>query len=128
MGHVHALAHQLGGFYQVPHGLANAIILPLVLHELRPSVDRRLGRLADMLGLTEKKEKTARKAQAFIAMIEELNDKMNLSNEFGTLIKKDDIPLMAQRAYREAFPLYPVPVLWDEGRYVKLYKSLRKEN
>lgn len=127
VGHVHCLAHQLGGYYQVPHGLANAVILPIVLTELGVHAERKLAQLADYLSLTTKGADRAAKAQAFIAWIDNLNDKMKLTNEFGHLIKDEDIPILAARAFKEGFPLYPLPELWPHSRYEAIYKRLQKE-
>ena len=46
VGYVHAIAHQLGGKYHTPHGLANAIVLPHVLKYLSPAITRKLATLA----------------------------------------------------------------------------------
>src|SRR5699024_11349646 len=50
VGYVHAIAHTLGGLYKVPHGLANAIILPYVLEYYGESVHTPLAELADIVG------------------------------------------------------------------------------
>ena len=55
VGYVHAVAHSLGGQYNVPHGLANAILLPLVLREYVPALTKKLHRLAIAAGLAEQK-------------------------------------------------------------------------
>lgn len=49
-GYVHAIAHPLGGFYGIPHGLANAVILPYVLAYYGESAHRSLAELADLTG------------------------------------------------------------------------------
>ena len=49
VGYVHAIAHNLGGLYGVPHGLANAVILPYVLEWYGKSVYKPLSRLADLI-------------------------------------------------------------------------------
>ena len=127
VSHVHCLAHQLGGYYQVPHGLANAIILPVVLKALRPRIDRGLAKLCDHLQLVDKSASKKEKAQAFITLVETINDKMNLVNNFGHLIKTSDLDTLSSRAFKEGFPLYPVPELWDQKRYMAIYQSLQKE-
>ncbi len=125
VGHVHGLAHQLGGYYQVPHGLANAIILPLVLRELGTSVHRRLAELADFLKLPHADSSIASRAEAFIAWVEGMNAKMNLTNNFGSRIKDEHIPILAKRAHQEVYPLYPVPQLWEVGKYTEMYRQLQ---
>jgi alcohol dehydrogenase class IV len=127
VGHVHAIAHQLGGMYGVAHGLANAVILPLVLKELLPYSHKKLAQLARTIGLVDASVSSIKAGQAFITWIEGLNAKMNITNSFGHLIRSQDIPVMAKRAYKEAFPLYPVPQLWDEGKYRDMYRQLLKE-
>ncbi len=127
VGHVHAIAHQLGGFYQVPHGLANAVILPQVLDQLLPSCYQRLAMLAKHLKLIDVRQSPLEHAQAFIAWIRLMNDKMNLTNSFGHLINQQDVDIMASRAYKEAFPLYPVPKLWDKKQYQMNYEMLLKK-
>ncbi len=50
LGLVHGIAHQLGGFYNIPHGLANAMMLPRVLEYNRPYCMGRLAQVAQALG------------------------------------------------------------------------------
>ena len=126
-GHVQAIAHQLGGFYGVPHGLASAVILPLVLKELLPFSHKKLAQLARAIGLADDALPSIKAGQAFIVWIERLNDKMNITNSYGHLIRTQDIPVMAKRAYKEAFLLYPVPKLWDEEKHRDMYRKLMKE-
>ena len=70
VGYVHALAHALGGYYNVPHGLANAILLPRVLESFGPKAYARLSEIADTLALSEGKNKEE-KAKAVIAWIDD---------------------------------------------------------
>ena len=81
VGYVHALAHTLGGQYNVAHGLANAIILPIVLKEYGDSVTNKLAELYDYVIVNSPLSKKE-KANKFIEMIEELNNKMNIKNNF----------------------------------------------
>ena len=127
VGHVHAIAHQLGGLYGVPHGLANAVILPIVLKQLLPYAHKPLKELAVLLNLVDKTTPSIKGGQAFINFVESLNAKMKIENSFGHLIRNEDIPLMAKRAYKEAFPLYPVPVLFSEEQYQDIYRKLIRE-
>ncbi len=55
VGYVHAVAHSLGGKYNVPHGLANAVILPMVL-ETYGSHHSKTPQLAVAAGLCDKNE------------------------------------------------------------------------
>ena len=76
VGYVHALAHALGGQYNVPHGLANAILLPYVLEEFGSSVEKKLAILSDSLTLCDKKASDKTKALTFIQYLKFLNRKL----------------------------------------------------
>ncbi|MGR5143513.1 iron-containing alcohol dehydrogenase [Photobacterium sp. DNB23_23_1] len=100
VGYVHAFAHQLGGMYNVPHGLANAVLLPKVLSLLKPYCERRLALLAEVIGLDT--------AEEFIEAVSNLNAQLNIPTSFPEL-KEDEIPLITKRALAEAHGTYPVP-------------------
>ena len=126
VGYVHALAHTLGGQYNVAHGLANAIILPIVLKEYGDSVTNKLAELYDYVIVNSPLSKKE-KANKFIEMIEELNNKMNIKNNFKEIIKDEDIDSLAKKAYKEAIPLYPTPTLWDLNKFKEMYYKIKKE-
>ena len=114
VGYVHAIAHNLGGLYGTPHGLANAVILPYVLDYYGDCIYPQLAKLADIAGVSAPGMSTADKGKAFIAAIRQMNENMNIPSTFD-MIKEEDIPLLVQRALKEGNPLYPVP-LWRKGR------------
>ncbi|WP_066051795.1 iron-containing alcohol dehydrogenase [Robertmurraya korlensis] len=124
VGYVHAIAHTLGGFYSVPHGLANAIILPYVLEYYGESVHQPLAELADIVGITTVDDATSLKAKKFIEAIKKLNRDMNIPNTFDCLMEQD-LPIMVDRAFREANPLYPVPKILDKHDLFNLYKMIK---
>ncbi|MBQ1390687.1 MAG: iron-containing alcohol dehydrogenase [Firmicutes bacterium] len=124
VGYVHAVGHTLGGLYNVPHGLAMAVILPHVMRQYGKAVYPRLAQLADVCGLpgSDAKEKALR----FIAWIEEMNEKMGIPKGFS-VIREEDIPQMIAWAEAEANPLYPTPVTWGEKDFRKLIASIRED-
>ena len=123
VGNVHAIAHTLGGLYGVPHGLANAVLLPLVLEDYGAAAYPRLAHLARLLGL--KGDTEATRAKAFIAEIRAMNARMNVPDRFDC-IRDEDIPLMARWAAQEANPVYPVPVIYDEARFARVIERARR--
>ena len=125
VGYVHAIAHNLGGMYGIPHGLANAVILPYVLDFFGETAYKRLAELADIAGVSGPAQGDRDKAKRFIAAIRELNAKMGIPDKFEQ-IKLDDIPLIAERALMEGNPLYPVPKIMDQKDCEDLIKSLMK--
>jgi len=108
VGYVHAIAHQLGGKYHVPHGLANAILLPHVLRFLAPAVTKRLARLAVAAGVGKGVERPPVLARRFIESVEKLNRDLRIPRTVVAL-KEADIPALARAACREADTNYPVP-------------------
>ncbi|MEG0304649.1 MAG: iron-containing alcohol dehydrogenase [Oscillospiraceae bacterium] len=125
VGNVHAIAHTLGGFYNVPHGLANAVILPHVLDYYGAKVHKPLARLADIVGITSERDSVDIKANKFIMAIKEMNKSMDIPDKISGINTKD-IDIMIARALSEANPLYPVPVIFDKNDMAKLYDEIRE--
>ncbi|MBD7908433.1 iron-containing alcohol dehydrogenase [Sporosarcina gallistercoris] len=120
VGYIHAIAHTLGGFYNVPHGLANAVIMPYVLEYYGEAVHKPLAELADLTGITDSTDSDEVKCKKFIEAIREMNEKMDIPETISS-IKISDIPLMVERAYKEANPLYPVPRILNKKELETLY-------
>jgi alcohol dehydrogenase class IV len=108
VGYVHAIAHQLGGRYHVPHGLANAILLPHVLRFLSPAVTKRLAELALRASVGRPRDRPATLATKFIASVETLNRDVGIPTTVAEL-READIPALAKAACWEADTNYPVP-------------------
>lgn len=123
VGYVHAVAHSLGGQYNVPHGLANAILLPLVLREYGSCIDKKLHKLAIAAGLADKNTPDHEAAELFIQAIEEMKERFGIVNIVKE-IQETDIPKLAHYADKEANPLYPVPKLMDASQLEKFYYML----
>jgi alcohol dehydrogenase class IV len=126
VGNIHAVAHTLGGLYNTPHGLANAIILPKVLEDYGEKVHKKLAKLAEAAGLAAAADtKTkAEKARIFIDAIYGMNERMGIPRGFDC-IKSEDIPQMIKWAGRESNPIYPVPVIYNKERFRRIIESLR---
>lgn len=124
VGYVHAIAHTLGGKYDLPHGLANAIILPYVLKAYGKKIYKKLWQLGLYAGLFDDKTSKEVGAKIFIEKIEELNQKMSIPTKIDEIDEKD-IPSLAQTAEKEGNPLYPVPVLWEQSQLEKIYREVK---
>lgn len=124
VGNVHAIAHTLGGLYGTAHGLANAVLLPIVLEDYGAAAYPRLARLAHLVGIQEASAEAS--ARAFIAKIRAMNARMGIPDHFDC-IRSEDIPLMASWACREANPVYPVPVIYDQARFARVIERSRAE-
>lgn len=121
VGNVHAIAHTLGGLYGVGHGLANAVLLPVVLRDYGPAAHRKLARLAELVGLPGGTD--GEKADAFIDAILAMNARLGIPTGFSC-IREEDLPQMAAWAAKEANPTYPVPVIYDRGRFIRVIRQV----
>ena len=125
VGYVHAVAHTLGGQYGVPHGLANAILLPHVLEAYGKKAHKKLAKLADAVGITGKDN--AEKANGFIKAIKDMNAYMEIPEKLPApwKIEEEDLPIMIEHALSEANPLYPCPDVWGEKEIKAMYDKIR---
>ena len=126
VGYVHAVAHSLGGQYNVPHGLANAVLLPYVLEAYGKTIHKKLAALAVAAGVATKETPTDEAAESFIQAVKDMKARFGIGNTIPE-IKEEDIPMLSHYADKEANPLYPVPVLMDAGELEKFYYQLMPE-
>ena len=125
VGYVHAVAHSLGGQYGTPHGLANAVLLPIVLRMYGSSCEKRLARLARNAGVVDEAVSDAETAQRFIDWVQEMNDSMGIPRKLSG-IQEEDIRLMAKHADKEGNPLYPVPKLMNRKELEAIYYAVKE--
>ena len=123
VGYVHAVAHSLGGQYNIPHGLANAVLLPYVLESYGSCIHRKLHDLAVAAGVASPQEEDAGAAAKFIRAIRQLNARMGIPETLEG-IRSEDIPVMAAHAEKEANPLYPVPRLMTREELTFFYEQV----
>jgi len=124
LGYTHAVAHKLGGMYNIPHGLANAVILPYVLDYYGEKVHKKLSKLAIVAGIGNENESREILAKRFIQAIRDMNEKMNIPSSIKE-INDDDIDTIAKAAYIEAHPMYPVPKFMKLEDLRELIKRLK---
>ena len=124
VGYVHAIAHNLGGLYNTPHGLANAVILPHVLEWYGECIYPQLAKLADIIGITNENMSIEEKGGAFIEEIKRMNKAMNIPEKFD-FIKEEDIPTLVSRALKEGNPGYPVPKIMNASECEKVIRCIR---
>lgn len=126
VGYVHAVAHSLGGAYNVPHGLANAILLPFVLEAYGDSIQKKLYHLAIEAGVATKDIPYDIAADNFIQAIKDMKKRFDIGDTVKE-IKEEDIPKLSHYADKEANPLYPVPVLMDASELEQFYYLLMEK-
>lgn len=123
VGYVHAVAHSLGGQYNIPHGLANAVLLPEVLESYGSCIHKKLHMLGCAAGVCTEQDSIKAGAGKFIASIRTLNKNMGIP-DFLSGIQERDIETMSVHAAKEANPLYPVPKLMTRRELETFYRLM----
>ena len=120
VGYIHAVAHSLGGQYNIPHGLANSVLMPIVLEAYGEAAHKKLHELGIAAGVAGSGDSHREGAEKFIQAIRDLNRRLGIPETLPG-IRKEDILQMARHAAKEANPLYPVPVLMSAGELEQFY-------
>lgn len=123
VGYIHAIAHQLGAYYHLPHGLANAIVMPVVLQYSEPKARRKMALLAKHCQLAAAEATEQEAAQALITAIRQLNQDFGIASTVAEL-KPGDIPAIANAALKEARFTYAVPRYLNQQGAEQLIRQL----
>jgi alcohol dehydrogenase len=96
LGNVHAMAHPLGGFFNVPHGVANAILLPHVMKFNMLADDGKYKRIAELLGEDVSRLTDLEAAPLAIEAVEKLSAAIGIPKTLTEVgVKEDKIPAMS---------------------------------
>lgn len=102
LGYVHAMAHQLGGFYDLPHGVCNAVLLPHVQRYNAQVCPERLRDIASSMGVNVSAMTAEQGANTAISAIEALSSQVGIPTGLELLgAKASDIPLLAENALKD---------------------------
>lgn len=103
LGYVHAMAHQLGGFYDLPHGVCNAVLLPHVEAFNAATSAARLADVGRAMGVDTAGLSAEAAAQAALAAIRQLSADIGIPAGLTALgVKEADIPTLASNALKDA--------------------------
>ena len=111
LGYVHAIAHQLGAYYGIPHGRANAIVLPYVLDVNRQASKKRLAKLAKQTGMIRQGNagnSDAEIADHLIAQVRDLIASLHIDPAVRGM-QSSDFDDIAKAAAKEVSDTYAVP-------------------
>ncbi len=124
LGIVHSMAHPLGALYDTPHGVANAIILPTVMEynaEATGEKYREIARAMGVEGVDSMSQEEYRKAA--VDAVRKLSQDVGIPADLKEIVKREDIPFLAQSAYDDACrPGNPKETSVED--ITKLYESL----
>ena len=122
VGNVHAIAHQLGGKYGIPHGLANSLVLPHILEFCRDEACTDLAELAVLVGAGSAGESEPVLADKFIKAVRDLRTEVGIPDK-SDLIQRKDFDDIAALAIAEG-GAYPVPRLLDHDSVLRVLNSI----
>lgn len=126
VGYIHAVAHSLGGKYNTPHGLANSILLPIILKDYGKAIYKKIYKIALYLNLIDKTSTYSEGFNKFMDLLTSVSEQLNIPKTME-FIKVEDISKMAKTAAKEANHIYPVPVLKTAKELEKYYYLARGE-
>lgn len=124
LGIVHSMAHPLGALYDTPHGIANAIILPTVMEYNQEATGDKYKYIAQAMGVSGTDEMSPEEyRKAAIDAVKKLSSDIGIPADLKEIVKKEDIPFLAQSAYDDACrPGNPKETSVED--ITKLYESL----
>lgn len=106
LGYVHAMAHQLGGFYNLPHGVCNAILLPHVEEFNLIGNANRFRDIAKAMGENIDGLSTMDAARKAIAAIRQISEQVGIPKNLRELgVKEEDFGIMAENAMKDVCQL-----------------------
>ena len=124
LGIVHSMAHPLGALYDTPHGVANAIILPVVMEYNAPATGEKYRDIAKAMGVCGVDAMSLDEARkAAVDAVRALSADVGIPADLKDIVKAEDIPFLAQSAYDDACrPGNPRETSVEE--ITELFKSL----
>ncbi|AZN66941.1 iron-dependent methanol dehydrogenase [Acinetobacter haemolyticus] len=123
LGYVHAMAHQLGGFYNLPHGVCNAVLLPHVCEFNLIACQDRYAKIAELMGINTEGFTETEAAYAAIDAIRELSASIGIPSGLTELgVKTEDLAIMAENAQKDACMLTN-PRKATHAQVVEIFKA-----
>ncbi|KAF6581081.1 iron-containing alcohol dehydrogenase [Paenibacillus sp. EKM212P] len=103
LGYVHAMAHQLGGVYDLPHGVCNAMLLPIVEEENAKHVPEKFRAIAKVIGFEDKGKRDKECADYVIQRIKDLSKEVGIPSKLSELgVNEVDLDLLAENSMKDA--------------------------
>ncbi len=122
VGNVHALAHQIGGKYGIPHGIAIGAVMPHVLSASLNEAQVSLAQLAEIIGVASRSDTTLQNAERFVVALVELQAEVGMPTHIEK-IHATDIKGLAQDGLKEALS-YPVPYFMTQAEAEALLRNI----
>ena len=106
LGYVHAMAHQLGGYYNLPHGVCNAVLLPYVMKFNLIGNMTRFKEIAIAMGVRGENLSCSAAAEEGIAAVKRLGQRLGIPANLKVLgVRPEDFAVMAENAMKDVCSL-----------------------
>lgn len=123
LGVCHAMAHQLSAFFNAPHGMANAMLLPTAMRFNLEAQTERFAHIAEALGIDTRGLSTAQAAEKAVEWVEKLAEEFEVPKYLDDIgATKDKIPALVERAMMDN-PITTNPRPCSPEDVAKLYES-----
>ncbi|MBG3012654.1 1,3-propanediol dehydrogenase [Proteus faecis] len=123
LGYVHAMAHQLGGLYDMPHGVANAVLLPHVLRYNLIANPEKFADIAEFMGENVAGLSVMDAAERAITAIARLSADIGIPQHLGELgVKESDFPYMAEMALKDG-NAFSNPRKGNEKEIIEIFRQ-----
>ena len=102
LGLVHGMAHPLGAYYDIPHGVANALLLPFVMEYNKEAAKAKYRTIAEAMGVDTSAMDDDQAAQAAVDAVKALADKVRIPQHLSELgVPESGLPTLAQAAFND---------------------------
>jgi Alcohol dehydrogenase, class IV len=124
LGNVHAMAHQLGGLYDLPHGVCNAMLLPYVEEENAKTAPAKFRPIAEVIGMNTADKSDEECADFVIGRIKALSEEVGIPKTLKEVgVDNPDFDKLAEFAMKDACA-GANPVFFDKEKLIELFKTI----
>lgn len=103
LGIVHSMAHPLGALYDTPHGVANAIILPVVMEYNAPATGEKYRDIARAMGVEDTEKMSVEEyRKAAVDAVRKLSADVGIPADLKDIVKKEDLDFLSESAFADA--------------------------
>ncbi|MBV7273199.1 iron-containing alcohol dehydrogenase [Clostridiaceae bacterium UIB06] len=124
LGNVHAMAHQLGGLYDLPHGVCNAILLPVVEEENAKGAPKKFRIIAETIGYDLNNKTDEECVDYVIKRIKNLSEEVGIPKSLREVgVSNPDFDTLAENAMKDACA-GANPVFFSKEKLIELFKKI----
>lgn len=124
LGNVHAMAHQLGGLYDLPHGVCNAMLLPFVEEENAKRAPAKFRPIAEVIGMNTSDKSNEECVDFVIGKIKELSEEVSIPKSLKEVgVDNPNFDKLAEFAMKDACA-GANPVFFDKEKLIELFKKI----